>query len=75
MSVSIKDIARKTGVAASTVSRVINGKGKISTETKDKIFAAIEELNYVPNNVARNLKNKKTFFISFCISKFQIIEI
>ncbi|MHB1484045.1 MAG: LacI family DNA-binding transcriptional regulator [Saccharofermentanales bacterium] len=67
MSVSIKDIARITGVAASTVSRVINEKGKISDETKKKIFAAIDELNYVPNNVARNLKNKKTKIIGVIV--------
>jgi DNA-binding LacI/PurR family transcriptional regulator len=55
MGVTIHDIAKKTGVAASTVSRVINGKSVISEETRLRIIAAMDELGYHPNSVARNL--------------------
>ena len=57
MSVTIKDIAGKVGVAPSTVSRVVNGSASISEETKSRILQAMEEMNYHPNSLARNLVN------------------
>ena len=48
--VTIKDIASATGVSATTVSNVINGKtGRVSQQTIQKINDAIKELGYVPN--------------------------
>ena len=48
--VTIKDIASATGVSATTVSNVINGKtGRVSAETVAKINKAIDDLGYVPN--------------------------
>jgi DNA-binding LacI/PurR family transcriptional regulator len=53
---TIKDIARVTGVSATTVSNVIHGKsGRVSAETIEKINKAIVELGYVPNMSARSL--------------------
>lgn len=63
MSVTIKDIARKVGVAPSTVSRVVNGSASISEETKSRILQAMEEMNYHPNSLARNLVNGSTHCI------------
>lgn len=60
MKVTIRDVAVEAGVAASTVSRVLSGSGRISEETKDKVKAAIKELNYKPNAIARSLANNKT---------------
>ncbi|BCJ96870.1 transcriptional regulator RbsR [Anaerocolumna cellulosilytica] len=56
MSVTIKDVARLSGVGIATVSRVLNNSGITSNETKEKVMAAVRELNYVPNNNARSLK-------------------
>ncbi|SJZ65213.1 transcriptional regulator, LacI family [Pilibacter termitis] len=53
--VTIKDIAKKVGVAPSTVSRVIQDNSSISEETKVRVRQAMEELGYVPNVAARNL--------------------
>lgn len=53
---TIKDIAKRCGVGVSTVSRAMNNHPDINQETKEKVLKAIEELNYVPNNSARNLK-------------------
>lgn len=53
--VTIYDIAAKAGVSAMTVSRVINNTGKISEQTKVKVRRVMEELNYVPNQMARSL--------------------
>lgn len=55
---NIVDIAEKSGFSITTVSRVLNGKAdkyRISKDTQQKIKAMAEELNYVPNESARNL--------------------
>ncbi len=54
--VTIVDVARLSGVAVSTVSRVINGHVDVSAKTREKVIAVIEETGYVPNDSARNLK-------------------
>ncbi|MDY0290125.1 MAG: LacI family DNA-binding transcriptional regulator [Sphaerochaeta sp.] len=54
MATTINDIAKKVGVSASTVSRVITGKAVISEETKNKILVAMKEMNYHPNSLARS---------------------
>lgn len=55
MGVTLSDIAKRVGVSPSTVSRVINGTAPISDEMKKKIYKAMNELNYHPNSLARNL--------------------
>lgn len=46
---SILDIAREVNVAASTVSRVMNGSAQISSETQERVHAAVRRLGYMPN--------------------------
>jgi DNA-binding LacI/PurR family transcriptional regulator len=58
---TIKDIAKSTGVSKTTISRVINGTGYVSQETKEKVLAAIKEYNYIPNLIARGLKTSNKF--------------
>jgi LacI family transcriptional regulator len=60
MSYTIKDVARKANVSIATVSRVLNNQGGYSPKTKEKVLAAIKELGYQPNAVARGLINKRT---------------
>lgn len=55
MSITVKDVAKKAGVATSTVSRVINDHPSISEDTKKKVRKVMKELGYVPNMTARNL--------------------
>lgn len=57
MSSTIKDVARLAGVSPSTVSRVLNQKGTISEDTKSRIYQAMDQLKYVPNDIARNFAN------------------
>ncbi len=57
---SISDIAKKAGVAKSTVSRVINHHPHVSDETRQKVMALITELDYIPNQLARDLSRGKT---------------
>lgn len=57
MKVKLKDVAAAAGVSVSTVSRVLNGDREkpASQVTMDKIWAAVKELGYVPNQNAKNL--------------------
>lgn len=55
MAVTIHDVAKLAGVNSSTVSRVINGKATITPDTKERVFAAMRELDYHPNSLARSL--------------------
>ena len=58
--VRIKDVAKEAGVAASTVSLVMNKKGYVSEATRAKVEAAMKKLNYVPSEMARNLSLNRT---------------
>jgi LacI family transcriptional regulator len=60
---TIYDIAEKAGVAASTVSRVINNKPGIKMETRERIQKLLKEYNYIPDENARGLVNKATKLI------------
>lgn len=55
---TIKEIAGRCDVSIATVSNVINNRGKVSEETRKKIWGVAKELNYVPNYMAKNLKLK-----------------
>ncbi|MDR2021073.1 MAG: LacI family transcriptional regulator [Treponema sp.] len=65
--ITIKDVAREAGVSSATVSYVFNGKKAISDETKAKVFAAIEKLDYVPNINARSLSTQDSLLIGVLI--------
>lgn len=55
--VSISDIAKEVGVSPSTVSRALSDHHAISTKIKERVREVANELNYVPNSVAVNLKS------------------
>jgi LacI family transcriptional regulator len=63
MAVKLSDIAKKSGLSVSTVSRVINKKTKkyrISREVEQLVLKAAKDLNYRPNQLARSLRLKET---------------
>ena len=64
---SIKDVAQKAGVGVGTVSRVINGSGYVAADTRKKIEQAISDLEYTPNELARNLFRNRTGIIGVLI--------
>ena len=64
---TIQDVARAAGVAASTVSRYLNGKLKVSPATEAKVLEAVAELGYVPNAVGRNLARRRSGVIGFVV--------
>jgi len=55
VAVTIKDIARLSGVSITTVSRVLNNRPDVSAESRRKVEAVIASTNYIPNNSAREL--------------------
>lgn len=59
----LSDVAALAGVSVTTVSRVINNYGSLSEKTKQKVFAAMRDLNYQPNSLARSLQGKQTKLI------------
>lgn len=68
MHVTLKDVARKAGVSAKTVSRVVNNQGEISDETRVRVQSAIQELGYRPNILARSLVNQRSNTIAVVAS-------
>jgi len=62
--VSSKDVAKFAGVSQTTVSRVLNTPELVKPKTIEKVMKAIEELNYIPNDIARSLVQKKTGIIT-----------
>lgn len=66
--ISIKDVAKRAGVAISTVSKVLNDYPNISQETKKKVKEAIEELNYIPNTIASALSSKQKGRVAILIN-------
>ena len=63
----IKDVAKVAGVSPTTVSRVLNNRGYISTETRSKVYKAMEQIGYYPNEIARALLNNRTYFIGIIV--------
>ena len=66
--VSIKDVAKRAGVAISTVSKVLNGYPNVSEETRQRVNKAVEELDFVPNSVAAALSSKQAGRVALLIN-------
>lgn len=64
---SIRDVAKHAGVAACTVSRVLNGTATVAPETKMKIEQAMKELDYIPNELARGMFLQKSGIIAMLV--------
>jgi len=67
MGVTMRDVAHKAGVSINTVSRVVNGYGEVSEATRQRVLAAIEELGFRPNVVARSLVSGKSQSVGLII--------
>ncbi|MGL5122703.1 MAG: LacI family DNA-binding transcriptional regulator [Fusobacteriaceae bacterium] len=64
---TIKDIAKNLNVSTATVSRAINGTGRIKKETKETILNYIEKIRYIPNTIAINFSKKESRDIAIII--------
>jgi DNA-binding LacI/PurR family transcriptional regulator len=65
--VTIKDVAKRSGVTHATVSRVIHKDPRISAPTAQRVFKAIQALNYRPNPAARGLVNRHAQVIALIV--------
>ncbi|UHA72821.1 LacI family DNA-binding transcriptional regulator [Paenibacillus sp. 481] len=65
---TIYDIAKRANVSAMTVSRVINNTGRVSEKTRAKVKKVMEEMQYIPNSVARCLVTQESKVLSLLIS-------
>lgn len=66
---TIDDIARDLGVSKTTVSRAISGKGRISTATRQRVQAYIQETNYRPSAAAKGLAESKTYNVALVLPR------
>jgi DNA-binding LacI/PurR family transcriptional regulator len=64
---TIADVAKYCGVSTATVSMVLTSKGRISEATRSKVLQAIEELGYVYNQAAANLRHKRSNLVGLVI--------
>ncbi len=64
---TLKDVAREAGLTVGTVSRILNNRGYISSNAREKVDEAMEKLNYRPNEVARSLHGKSTNTIGLIV--------
>ena len=67
--VSITDVAKKSGVSKSTVSKALNGTGNLRPETRERIKVIAQQLNYIPNINAQGLKSKKNYLIGILFAE------
>lgn len=65
--VGMRDVAKKAGVSLSTVSLVVNGNGYVSDDMRERVRKAMQALNYVPNELARNLYHDCTNLVGVIV--------
>lgn len=64
----MRDVARRAGVGASSVSRVLSGHPDVSERMRDVVMAAVEELGYRPDLLAQSLRSGRTYSVGFVVS-------
>ena len=65
--VTITEVAKHAGVSVTTVSMVLGNKGRISPDTIEKVNAAVEELGYIRNRAAANLRSNSSEIIGLIL--------
>jgi len=69
---TLKDVAKLAGVTVTTVSRVLNNRGYISTDTRGKVMSAMKALDYQPNELARSLIFQRSRIIGVIVPSIAI---
>ncbi|WP_210468021.1 LacI family DNA-binding transcriptional regulator [Sporosarcina sp. 6E9] len=65
--VNAYDVAKRAGVSQSTVSRVLNNYSHVKKSTRERVLAAVDELGFTPDEIARSLANNKTRTIGLIV--------
>lgn len=63
--VTLKEVALRAGVSYQTVSKVLNRQAQVSKETEQRILTAVRDLGYRPNQIARNMRVKRSHMIGY----------
>ncbi len=66
---TIKDVALKAEVSIATVSRVINGNGRVNPELQERVLSAMDQLGYQPNAIAQGLRRSATRSVGILIPR------
>jgi DNA-binding LacI/PurR family transcriptional regulator len=74
--VTANDVAKQAGVSQATVSYVVSGRRsgqlRISEETRQRVLAAVAQLNYVPNDAARSLRRRRTERVCLVVQRLGV---
>ncbi len=65
--VTLKEIAQMCGVSVSTISNILNGKPKVSEETRQKVLEIVKQTGYQPNYFAQGMRKRKTRIIGIIV--------
>ncbi|WHX49481.1 LacI family DNA-binding transcriptional regulator [Paenibacillus woosongensis] len=68
----IIDVARRANVSPATVSRVLNGSNLVNAKTEERVLQAIRELDYIPNNMGKQLRSRKTMNLAVVVSDVRV---
>lgn len=68
--ITIKDVAKKLNVSISTVSRAFNDKYDIRPDTKELILKTSLEMGYIPNPIARQLSQQRSYLVGVIVPEF-----
>ena len=66
--ITIHDVARQSEVSIATVSRVLNNNSRVEPRTAARVRRVIEQLGYVPDNIARGMRHRKSRAIGYIVS-------
>src|SRR5215203_1372604 len=68
---TIRDVAERAGVSAATVSRVLNGADSVDDSIRERVGAAVLELGYRRNHLARNLRRQQAQMLGVVVSDIE----
>jgi len=67
----VKDVAERAGVSTATVSRVLNNDSRVKAILQERVWRAVQELDYLPDYTARNLRARKTHNLGLVVPDIQ----
>jgi LacI family transcriptional regulator len=65
---TVRDVAKRAGVSTATVSATLNGTAFVSPVLRERVLAAVRELGYAPDAIARSLKQGRTHLIGLVVA-------
>jgi LacI family transcriptional regulator len=72
--VTLKEIARMCDVSITTVSNVLNGKPKVSEETRQRVLEVVKQTGYQPNYFAQGMRKQKTRIIGIIVEDLDLFS-